>query len=93
MLDEQLQARTQTIKAMSETLKTKETIANVNSFKKRFDAFSAIENINELNKVYLPKIRHLHDHMDETTASNVEMRECIAQFDRDLTLKCNKSSV
>jgi hypothetical protein len=78
---------------MGETLKTKETIANVNAFKQRFDEFSAIENINELNNVFLPKIRHLHDHIDEMTASNVEMRECISQFDQDLTLKCNKSSL
>ena len=78
---------------MGEILKTKETITNFNALKERFDQFADIENINELTNVFLPRINHVNDHIDEMKASNVEMRECISEFDRSLTLKCNKSSI
>ena len=74
-------------------LKTKETIKRHEELLERFDIFSDLENIKTLNEVFLPKIAAIYKHIGEMEASNNEMRDCISQFDKDLTFKCNKNAL
>ena len=74
-------------------LTTKESITTVQEIKKRLDMITDMENIKELNDDFLPKIRQVILHINKMEQSNLEIRECIKQFDQGLSLKCNKSTI
>lgn len=57
----------------------------------RFSVFSDVENIANFQNIYLPRMKQFFDQVDALHASNGEVRECIINFDKKLSLKMNKS--
>ena len=60
---------------------------------KRFNVFQEIESMGALEDHYLPKIDKFCGAIDAFEASNLEMRECIIKFDKDISQKLSKSQM
>ena len=50
-----------------------------------------METIEELNNKFLPKINTLYNNIENMNAKSAELNECIVTFDKNLSLKANKS--
>ena len=69
----------------------KENKTSFNSLLERFEIFSDMETIDELNNKFLPKINLLYNNIEDNNEKNRELNECIIKFDQNLSLKANKS--
>ena len=69
----------------------KENKTAFNDLLERFEIFSDMETIDELNNKFLPKINLLYNNIEDNNEKNRELNECIIKFDQNLSLKANKS--
>lgn len=66
---------------------------DVGNLKKRFETFSDVENLNQYEKVFLPKIRGFEQNIKNWNDQVESMKECIRKFDADMSTKANKSAL
>ena len=59
----------------------------------RFNVFGDLEHISTLKDVFLPRIAKFAEEVDILTQHNKDQRICIEEFDKSLSLKCNKSVI
>ena len=58
-------------------MRLKETQENFNTLAARFEIFSDMETIDELNNKFLPKINKLYNNIEGMNAKSLELSECI----------------
>lgn len=61
--------------------------------KTRFNLFSEIETISQIQEIYLPKVKDLSLKMDSLFAENENIREAMVEIDRDISQKATWSSL
>ena len=81
------------IRQVEEQLILKEDRVEFQKLLKRFNVFQEIESMGALEDYYLPKIDKFCCAIDAFEASNLEMRECIIKFDKDISQKLSKSQM
>ena len=65
----------------------KENKTAFNDLLERFEIFSDMETIDELNNKFLPKINLLYNNIEDNNEKNRELNECIIKFDQNLSLE------
>ena len=79
------------IKTIKSDVLTKGSAAELLDLTTRFNVFQDVENISNFKNIYLPRMKQFFDSVDALHESNQDMRECIINFDKKLSLKLNKS--
>ena len=69
---------------------TYEKITNVRLITDRLNSFAELEHMEQLKNVLMPKLVVFSNKVDDFFESNIEMRECIKQFDIALSMKANR---
>ena len=88
--NEQILEMTEKLEFFEESLETKATVSKIS---KRLDGFAAIEHIDALKHVFLPRIEDFTQKIDKFMNDNQDMRECVRRFDEDLSIKANKIDI
>ena len=92
-LAEVLGGRGVQIKRLQAEVLTKVSLSDFQELHARFDVFSDMETIKQLNETFLPKIKKLHAEIGSMDAKAEDLQQCILQFDNNLSLKANKSAM
>ena len=71
----------------------KESIKVVKKVSDRLEKFAAIEHIDQLINVFLPKVQQFSDQVTDFMADNEDVKNCVRKFDEDISIKANKSSL
>ena len=70
---------------VQKSLDTKELKTNFETLVFRFEVFREIESVGALENHYLPKIEKFANKVDELYANNLDMRDCIIEFDKNIS--------
>ena len=78
---------------MKADIQLRETKSNFEELLERFNVFSGVENIKNFREIYEPKIKEFTENIEKLYKDNQDVKNCIIQFDTDLSLKSNKSQL
>ena len=84
-------ARCAAIEALDEKVAGRATCAAFDDLSAQFSKFSSIESVERIAEYLLPRLELFSEQCSELYASNQEIKEVVQQFDKDLSLKYNKS--
>ena len=85
--------RAHDIEPMKADIQLRETKSNFEELLERFNVFSGVENIKNFREIYEPKIKEFTENIEKLYKDNQDVKNCIIQFDTDLSLKSNKSQL
>ena len=79
------------VNKLKEEILTKGSAEDLQNLTDRLNVFQDVENVWNFENIYLPRMKKFFDQVDDLHTSNSDMRECIVNFDKKLSLKLNKS--
>ena len=88
-----LENQSQKVDHLEKMVSDCESKENFNNLLNRFNVFQELESIGQLENVFIPRVLKFCGEIDRFEESNMQMRECIKKFEKDILQKYSKSSM